>query len=67
MNISEGKYTKNSIDLLKQIFHREASIYKTQLSNKTIADWLSFLREVIMISLDDKFEEQGQIGGEGII
>ena len=67
MNISEGKYTKNSIDLPKQIFHREASIYQTQLSNKTIADWLSFLREVIMISLDDKFEQQGQIGGEGII
>lgn len=36
------------------------------ISSETIADMYSYLREVIMLGLDAIFEDEGQLGGDGI-
>lgn len=44
---------------------RETSIGDDITSSATVNDWYSYCREVCMIALDDKFDQQGKIGGVG--
>ena len=43
-----------------------AEVNRRTLSTETICDLYSFCREVIMLGLDGLFEEDGQLGGEGV-
>lgn len=36
------------------------------MSDETIFDLYSYLREVIMLGLDEIFESEGQLGGDGV-
>ena len=38
-----------------------------QTSTQTIRQWLLYCREICFVFLDKKFQEEGQIGGEGIV
>lgn len=47
---------------------RESSIVEGQeISSETVSDRFSYCREVCMVALDQKFEDEGQIGGVGEI
>ncbi|CAH0722178.1 unnamed protein product, partial [Brenthis ino] len=52
-------------------FNQEQAIKETSIdkitSSATVVDWYSYCREVCMISLDEQFETEGQIGGLGKI
>ena len=43
----------------------EASVGDTKLSQRTITEWFNFCREVCMISMEDKYNSRGKIGGPG--
>ncbi|KMQ82375.1 protein tssc4-like isoform x1 protein, partial [Lasius niger] len=46
-----------------QIIRESSIIANKETSRKTVADRLSYCREVCMLALDAEFEEQGLIGG----
>lgn len=47
---------------------RECSVIEGQsLSSETVADRFSFCREVCLLSLDREFDQEGNIGGDGIV
>lgn len=46
-----------------QIIHKSSIIANKETSRETVADRLSYCREVCMLALDAEFEEQGLIGG----
>jgi len=39
------------------------NLHETHLSNRTIADWYSFAREVMRDAIDIRFRNRGPIGG----
>lgn len=43
----------------------ECSFGDQQLSERTVADWFSYCREVCMISMETKYTNRGKIGGPG--
>ncbi|XP_054155892.1 uncharacterized protein LOC128954341 [Oppia nitens] len=50
----------------------EQTIKKTTIdgsvtSSTTVADWFNYCREVCMCALDQKYENEGMIGGEGVV
>ena len=47
-----------------QDYIHEASMMGTKLSDRTIADWNNYCREICMVDLDQNYENQGKIGGE---
>lgn len=47
---------------------RESSILEGQsVSRETVADRFSFCREVCLLGLDEEFDQEGKIGGDGIV
>ena len=46
-------------------FRNEMSIDDQSISSETVADYYSYIREVMMVSLDERFAAKGRIGGEG--
>ena len=44
-----------------QDYIHEASMMGTKLSDRTIADWNNYCREICMVDLDQNYENQGKI------
>ena len=45
----------------------ESSLGDHSLSSRTIRDWFSYCREICMISMANKYQQRGKIGGPGHI